>query len=151
MQITEPKCLQNPGSNDSDIVLLPDSYERGPSRCMKLLFEDGTMVLRVEKCLFRVHRSILSSRSQIFRRLFDLPDPYRGETMMGCPVIYLQDSSAQFIHLLLTFYQPFYCRDFSHSFDLISAILRLSTKYHIRNLRQRAFHKVKLGFPSTLE
>ncbi|KAH7925368.1 hypothetical protein BV22DRAFT_1129038 [Leucogyrophana mollusca] len=124
-----PSVSQNPGSNDSDVVLQPDSYEPGPSRYMKFWFEDGTIVLRVEICLFRVHRPILSSHSQTFRRFFGLPDLYHGEIMMGCPVIYLQGNSAHFIHLLMTLYQPFYFRGFSYSFDLVSTILHLGTKY----------------------
>ncbi|KAH7918902.1 hypothetical protein BV22DRAFT_1134239 [Leucogyrophana mollusca] len=99
----------------------------------------------------RRRHSVLSSHSQIFCRLFDLPNPYHGEIMTGCPVIYSQDSSAQFVRLLMTLYRPFYPRDPSFSFDLISAILRLSTKYRTRNLRQSAVNTLKLGFPSTLE
>ncbi|KAH7930225.1 hypothetical protein BV22DRAFT_82738 [Leucogyrophana mollusca] len=99
---------QETGSNDSGIVVLPDSYEPGPSQYMELCFEDGAIILRVEKSLFRIHRSTLSSHSQIPRRPFDHPNSYDGEIMMGCPVIYLQDSSARFIHLLMTLYQPFF-------------------------------------------
>ncbi|KAH7918219.1 hypothetical protein BV22DRAFT_913853 [Leucogyrophana mollusca] len=114
-------------------------------------------------------RSILSSHSQIFHRLFGLPDLYHGEIMMGCPVIYLRDSSSQFIHVddaLPAITSPsrgdrgrsatnhsalLVPRSYSCDCYCFDFILCLSTKYPNRNWRQSAIDKPKPRFPSTLE
>ncbi|CCM06578.1 uncharacterized protein FIBRA_08856 [Fibroporia radiculosa] len=38
-------------------------------------FEDGNIVLGVETTAFRVHRSLLSRSSDVFRDMFDIPQP----------------------------------------------------------------------------
>lgn len=62
--------------------------------------EDGNIVLVVEGKYFRVHRSILSSYSEVFKGMFDVFD--RPETagsegekelIEECPVIHLHDAA----------------------------------------------------------
>lgn len=65
---------------------------------------DGNIVVVADKTVaFRVHRSILSLRSEIFRDLFSLPnaDAATVETMDGCPVVPVSDSPDDIRRLFL--------------------------------------------------
>lgn len=68
-----------------------------------LWFEDGTVVLVAGHCGFRVHKSILSRKSEIMKDLFTLAQPLDGETFETCPVVRLTDEPelvAAFLDLL---------------------------------------------------
>jgi hypothetical protein len=85
------------------------------ARHPNLWFTDGSVVLRAENILFRVHISQLSRRSLFFRDLFSLPQPqpeqdstpawsgYDG-TYDGCPVLLLHYSAEDLANLLLSLY-----------------------------------------------
>ena len=68
-----------------------------------LWFEDGSVIVIAQQTVFRVHRSVLSRHSKTFSEVFMLPQsPHPGatETIDGCPVVRLPDSSHDFKHLL---------------------------------------------------
>jgi hypothetical protein len=142
---------------------------------------DGSIVLSVESCLFRVHQTILANHSEIFSDLFTVPQPVEDEEEMieGCRIVNLPDSESDFVDLLNAIYRPecvpyplhssSNCLIISLPFDLasyfdsisadadletvltfIQGILRLSTKYIIRYLRQRCISLFLTKFPSTL-
>jgi len=57
--------------------------------------EDGNIVLAVQGKYFRVHRSILSSYSAVFKDMFDSSQSSEGdrsEFIEQCPVIQLHDA-----------------------------------------------------------
>lgn len=144
---------------------------------------DGSIVLSVESCLFRVHQTILASHSEIFCDLFTVPQPVEdeGEMVEGCRIVHLPDSENDFVDLLNAIYRPecvflpsssdclqiilIISHPILHShFDSLSpdadletvlnfiqGILRLSTKYIIRYLRQRCISLLLTKFPSTLD
>ena len=144
---------------------------------------DGSIVLSVESCLFRVHQTILANHSEIFSDLFTVPQPVDDaeEMIEGCRIVHLPDSESDFVDLLNAIYRPecvpltsfsrypiiFQPSDYFHPashFDSLSAdadletvltfiqgILRLSTKYIIRYLRQRCISLFLTKFPSTLD
>ena len=65
---------------------------------------DGSIVIAAaDDVAFRVHKSILSRRSEVYNDLFSLPnaDAAMAETMDGCPVVRVSDSSVDIRHLLL--------------------------------------------------
>ncbi|TCD68730.1 hypothetical protein EIP91_010014, partial [Steccherinum ochraceum] len=74
-------------------------YERGD-----LWLDDGNIVLVAEGTAFRVHQSILSRNSEVFRDMFTLPQPEGTETCHGCPVVHLQDSKKELLHVLLALF-----------------------------------------------
>jgi len=104
--------------------------------------EDGNIVLAVEGKHFRVHRSVLSSYSEIFNDMFACPHSNEAETefIEGCPVIHLHDSAAEIQIVLKALYDRSYM--FSHDepmpFPVLAAFLRLGKKYTIRQLFEEA-------------
>ena len=72
-------------------------------------FSDGSIVLCVDKTLFRVHQTILGKHSEVFEDLFTLPQPIQEEEMVeGCRVVMLHDSKEEFGDLLNAIYDPSY-------------------------------------------
>ena len=60
-------------------------------------FSDGSIVLCVDKMLFRVHQTILGKHSEVFDDLFTLPQPIKEEEMVeGCRVVMMHDSKEEF-------------------------------------------------------
>ncbi|KII90531.1 hypothetical protein PLICRDRAFT_39095 [Plicaturopsis crispa FD-325 SS-3] len=137
--------------DEEEVIILPDSYEPGPSRCLKLWFSDASVVLRAGKRMFRVHRSVLCTHSKVFADMFAIPQAAASqETLNGCPFVHMPDDETSLTHLLQTMYYPSYFQQWSYSFDYISAILRLATKYEIGRIREMAIGKLEDGFPTTL-
>ncbi len=67
-------------------------------------FSDGNIVIvAANKFAFRVHKCILSLRSEVFRDLFSLAyaEAATAEVMDGCPVVHLTDSPEDIRHLFL--------------------------------------------------
>ena len=61
----------------------------------RLWFEDGSVILTsdVDFLSFRLHRSVLSLHSNIFRMILALPSKAESnEIVEACPVVHLQDS-----------------------------------------------------------
>lgn len=71
-------------------------------------FRDGSIVLCVDKTLFRVHQTILGKHSEVFEDLFSLPQPTGEDEEMveGCRVVMLHDSKEDFVDLLSAIYDP---------------------------------------------
>ena len=63
----------------------PHDADRDP----EVWLSDGNIVVVSRQVAFRVHKSILSHHSVIFRDLFSLPDQGADEMMEGCPVVRL--------------------------------------------------------------
>lgn len=62
-----------------------------------LWYDDGSVVLQVETTMFRVHRSILSAQSEIFKDMFAIPQSPTGSdsTIDGCPVVTMMGDTTQ--------------------------------------------------------
>ena len=60
--------------------------------------DDGNIVLAVQGKYFRVHRSILSSYSEIFKGMFECTNPSasggESELIEQCPVVHLHDATS---------------------------------------------------------
>ena len=68
--------------------------------------EDGNIVLAVQGKHFRVHRSILSANSEVFKNMFDCPEPNEGENELieQCPVVHLHDTTTDVQMILKAMY-----------------------------------------------
>jgi hypothetical protein len=107
-----------PGSEDKNC---PSTSRLIVKKHPDLWFSDGSVVLRAEDTVFRVHMSQLSRRSLFFRDLFSLPQPGPDPsvadvdmsdaswvgcdgTFDGCPLLLLHDSAEDLANLLNALY-----------------------------------------------
>lgn len=80
---------------DEGLWQLRPNYDRSD-----LWLEDGNVIFVAENTAFRVHRSILSKYSEVFRDMFSIPQPADAEMLEGCPVVHLQDTKNDVAHVL---------------------------------------------------
>jgi hypothetical protein len=68
-------------------------------------FDDGSIVIQAELTQFRVHRTMLSRHSQVFRDMFSVPQPVDPkDNIEGCPIVHLSESAQDVTHLLSALY-----------------------------------------------
>ncbi|KAH8081297.1 hypothetical protein BXZ70DRAFT_632781 [Cristinia sonorae] len=132
------------------------TYTRHPD----LWFTDGSIVLKADSVIFRVHMSILSRHSVFFRDMFSLPQPpqpsssscTQDEVLEGCPLITLQDSPDDLASLLVALYDGTIFGDNGREdFKVVAGILRLSSKYMVDSLRAKALAHLTEAWPPTLK
>jgi len=70
----------------------------------RLWLDDGSVVIQAELTQFRVHRTVLSRHSQVFRNMFSVPQPVYEDNIEGCPIVHLSDSAQDVSHLLSALY-----------------------------------------------
>lgn len=130
-------------------------YKRHP----ELWFSDGSVILKAEDGLFKVHMSILSRHSVFFRDMFSLPQPPQAsplslgqdEVMEGCPMVTLQDSADDVASLLIALYDGMSLGDNGREdFKVVAGILRLSSKYMVDSLRTKALAHLTDAWPPSL-
>lgn len=68
-------------------------------------FEDGNILLVAEDFSFKVHQGVLSHNSDIFRDMFELPQPSNLEVQDGVQVVHLSDPSEDVTHMLSALYK----------------------------------------------
>jgi hypothetical protein len=126
-------------------------------RDLHLWFDDGSIALQAESIQFRVYRGILAANSPVFKDMFSLPQPNEEELVEGCPVVTLHDSAVDMGHFLRAIHDAgcvtssiddlnpyhigrsrYYDRTKMTEFALVAAVLRLSSKYNVEYLRERA-------------
>ncbi|KAJ7156757.1 hypothetical protein C8R46DRAFT_1115047 [Mycena filopes] len=121
-------------------------------RIPELWFADGGIVVKAQHTLFRVSSGILALRSPIFADMFSIPQPSNAETIDGCPVADLPDLAEE----VNVFFKAIFDSSFFEAypapttFRIIAGVLRLSTKYEVDYLRQRALVHFCSMFPTTL-
>ncbi|KAF8883644.1 hypothetical protein CPB84DRAFT_1869389 [Gymnopilus junonius] len=118
----------------------------------EIWLDDGSIVLEVDKVQFRVHRSVLSNHSSVFKGMFTLPSQPPDETMVeGCCVVRLDDQSRDWEALLrYIYYGPQYFRSrYDYPIEVLIASLRLGRKYEFEEFFSRAMGYLKYLFPYT--
>lgn len=69
--------------------------------------DDGNIVIQgCDGTQFRVHRSVLCNVSTIFVDMFAIPPPPDLETVEGCPLVVLPDTSAE-VQVLVDLVYPY--------------------------------------------
>ncbi|KAK1221097.1 hypothetical protein PQX77_016144 [Marasmius sp. AFHP31] len=129
-----------------------------------LWFDDGSVICRAQNTLFRVHMSQLARHSVCFRDMFSVgsfSDPTISSSIVhddgsaafeNSPVIVLHDSAEDVGNLLTALYDgPNFGNNGREDFRVVSGILRLSTKYIIEPLREKALAHLSVAWPSTLK
>ncbi|TDL16694.1 hypothetical protein BD410DRAFT_844207 [Rickenella mellea] len=121
----------------------------------KLWFDDGNIILTTNLSRFRVHRGFLSMSSPVFADMLSMPQPDTNQVedvYDGLPVVEISDNDTDFTHLLRFFYDHrYYQGGTKTTFEKISGLLRLSTKYQMDYLRNEIIDHLSLAYPSTLE
>ncbi|KAJ6452458.1 hypothetical protein C8R45DRAFT_1040702 [Mycena sanguinolenta] len=127
----------------------------GPSSLVtrsKIWYSDGSVVLQAETTQFRVHASILSAGSAVFKDMFQIAQaPSNAESQVdGCPLIQLYDDTAHDVELVLgTLYDRTFYKEQEKPFTLVAVMLRLGKKYEFDQLREDAVTRLERRFPTT--
>lgn len=75
---------------------------RGIENHPDLWFEDGNVVLIAEYTGFRVFKGVLARYSEVFRDMFQIPQPiHPEESFDGCPVVHLAGDRAEEVAIVL--------------------------------------------------
>ncbi|KAJ7061570.1 hypothetical protein C8F01DRAFT_1252346 [Mycena amicta] len=107
-----------------------------PHRVEKLWLEDGNLILVAGNALYKVYRV-----------------PADSELIDGCPVVRLLDAEAEVTPFLEALFDPcfFLPPPAPTDFTTIYGCLRLSHKYDVEYLRQRALAHFNSAYATTLE
>lgn len=73
-------------------------------RSEHLWYDDGNVVLVAENVAFKVHRSILSNCSDVFRDMFELAQLGTSSIFDGTPTVELSDDAGDLVHILNVLY-----------------------------------------------
>lgn len=136
-------------------------------------FEDGNIVLVAQDTPFLVHKSVLATKSDVFRDTFSVARAECDEMLDGIPILRLADGWIDVRNMLVAIYHseryvcsctrievfddlnPVNVRYFEHGesmeFSVIRSFLCLGTKYEVRTLRQEAVRRLRICFPVSFE
>jgi len=118
-----------------------------------LYYDDGNLILSCGSTLFRVHRSVLSKHSPVFRTLFERDEDTKTETLRGCLHVALDDTKEEIEALLNVIYDGFRI-DFPEltvvNFPTLANIFRMATKYRIDRARKDILDRLKEEWPFAL-
>ncbi|KAH9835450.1 uncharacterized protein C8Q71DRAFT_710329 [Rhodofomes roseus] len=110
----------------------------------KVWLDDGNIVIVAQNVAFRVHRSVLSLHSEVFRDMFTIPPPDDEETIDGCPAVRVSDTADGMRHMLWALYNG---RTFPEhgqvEFDVVAALVRMAHKYQISYLCDETLSTIK--------
>ncbi|KAJ7082109.1 hypothetical protein C8R44DRAFT_823124 [Mycena epipterygia] len=120
-------------------------------RVDELWFKDGTLVLLAETSLFRVYGGLLAMNSPIFHDMLDFSQPDNAERIDECPVVRLADGARDLTYFLKAVfnYEFFGAIPAKTTFAIVSGVIRLSTKYQVDALRNRALAHLWTAFSFT--
>ncbi|KAJ6529611.1 hypothetical protein B0H19DRAFT_968185 [Mycena capillaripes] len=127
---------------------LDDTLKRSP-----VWYSDGSVVLQAETTQFRVHTSILSAGSTVFRDMFEVAQPpdSADSQVDGCPLVQLYDDKANDVELvLMALYDRNFYKTEKKSFAQVAAMWRLGKKYGFDELRDDALSRLESLFPGSL-
>ncbi|KAL0960230.1 hypothetical protein HGRIS_011864 [Hohenbuehelia grisea] len=132
--------VQNPGRYDSDSES-----------------EDGSSIdseeARKTVTLFRIHRSLLSMHSRVFRDMFALcSEGSGGQTWDGVPFIPMFDDDAQDAsNFLRVIYDPHFVPADLYDFEyhrIMLGPLKLADEYEVEGMKNQVISRVKSAWPS---
>jgi hypothetical protein len=118
-----------------------------------LYFPDGNVIIEAEGSLFRVYQGFLSARSEVLSGLFSIPQPQVQELVDNCAIVHFPDSAADMTHFLRAIFHSGYFEPYPADIKApaVFAILRLSHKYDVPYLRNRALQHLAILYPTSLE
>ncbi|KIM38500.1 hypothetical protein M413DRAFT_447727 [Hebeloma cylindrosporum] len=123
-----------------------------PTQDSDIWFEDGNIILEVEKTLFKVHRSILATHSPVFKKIFDEQSQfYQSPTTV--PRLTCYDKAAHIKLLLQGVYNTtsFEGKTQCDHLKEAAGMIIMGGKYGVDFLFQRAVKNLSTIFPTTLD
>ncbi|KAF4615852.1 hypothetical protein D9613_012381 [Agrocybe pediades] len=135
----------------SESTSQPPLAEHELTRSKDLWFDDGNVVLQAEKTQFRVHRSVLSLHSSVFRDMFSAPLLHGDSTVDGCPLVIVQDTSMDWENILSVLYRGYQMYETVDDFpiDMLISMLRVGRKYALTHLVLSATRRLRAELPRT--
>ncbi|TRM56198.1 hypothetical protein BD626DRAFT_520571 [Schizophyllum amplum] len=118
-----------------------------------LWFPDGNVIIRIGDRVCRVYRGYLASQSPVMADMFSITQPSEGADMVGeVPAMRLPDPPEEVTHWLRAMLLPQTFPSYPNRVgpDQLLSVLRLSHKYDVQYLRQRALHHLAAFFPTDL-
>lgn len=88
-------------SNSTTTAAVPDELVRSS----ELWYDDGTVVMQAGRTLFRVYYGILQEQSQVFKHMFQNPQPTDAPLYDGVPLVQVEDSPSDLKLLLKILHQ----------------------------------------------
>ncbi|KDR77431.1 hypothetical protein GALMADRAFT_138543 [Galerina marginata CBS 339.88] len=148
MENENPQPAKRPRTANGEMEQPED--ENALSQHPELWFEDGNIILQVQATQFKVHRSVLSNQSEIFKDMLAVPQP---PSLAECPVVVLHDSALDVESVLLLLYDTMRLYNFREkmSLSVLGSMLRLGRKYQFKHFITEALHCLNLEFPSDFD
>ncbi|KAH8114885.1 hypothetical protein DFH11DRAFT_1508133, partial [Phellopilus nigrolimitatus] len=116
---------------------------------------DGDLVLAVRDGFFRIHAARLAAASAAFAALVSEAmdvEPADAESMDGCPFVrLLGDEPRDWQATLEAIYDPQSFQTRPVIFDTLAGVLRISTKYEIRALREWSIAQMRTTWPKHID
>ncbi|KAI0713854.1 hypothetical protein C8Q76DRAFT_471443 [Earliella scabrosa] len=122
----------------------PHEADRDP----EVWLSDGNIVVVSRNVAFRVHKSVLSHHSDVFRDLFSLPDQGVDEMMDGCPV------DLQRLFLVLCCGKNYYYKNdeiLPVPVGVLASLIRMGHKYAIPSILEHALARLKKYYTTDLK
>ncbi|KAF9034379.1 hypothetical protein BJ165DRAFT_1513510 [Panaeolus papilionaceus] len=142
---------EQPGFAESSGLTEGQRIQRG-----SVWMDDGNIVLQAGQTQFRVHKSMISRSSSVFKDMFSFPQPADSSSEVeGCPVVHLHDSDDDVACLLSAIYDHRYSGNPLENeltpVSTISSLLRLSNKYDIPLIRQNMLLRLRAEYPTSFK
>ncbi|KAJ7476238.1 hypothetical protein FB451DRAFT_1033783 [Mycena latifolia] len=112
---------------------------------------DGSVVLQAENTQFRVHWSVLSLHSSVFRDMQGLPQPRDQPSVEGCPVIELSDRVEDVECVLEALYNPLLFAQEALPLSVIASHARWGQKYDFIDILHSVVERVTHENPPNVE
>ncbi|GJE90370.1 hypothetical protein PsYK624_065010 [Phanerochaete sordida] len=133
----------------------PDAQDLGYTRHPEMWMDDGNLELIADnRVAFRVHRSVITRKSNVFNDMFSFPQPPHAQNTSGCIVIHLPDSPEDLFYFLDAIYDARkYCFSMEKrpTWPAVRALLLLGEKYDAEDLREEAMLCLRRHYPKDVE
>ncbi|KAF5326275.1 hypothetical protein D9611_000481 [Ephemerocybe angulata] len=114
-----------------------------------LSFDDGNLALLAEDRYFIIHQGLLCRHSAVLQAL--IADSKDARILLGRPVLELDEKWSDLGCFLASLYDGVTCLSSSiEDWAVVSAILRLSTKYGVEHVRTEMLRKLTSTWPRNL-
>jgi len=132
---------------------IPGALKKDLVKDEEAWFYDGNIDIIAEGIAFRVHRSVLSLHSDLFRDMLSIPQANDARTSGDVPAVDVADSADDMRHLLLTLYHnnKHFQPDKTVDFKVVKTLACMAHKYQVQNVLDEAMSRIKALFPDDVD